>query len=214
MRTREAILRAAAEVLDESGFAGASITEIVKRAGATTGAMYFHFKSKDELARAVMDSQSETVLPYLGSKGLQRLVDITLVWSWQLQVDPMLRAGVRLAVEQGAFGVQDATSFHDWKRIMEECLDEALADEELREDVEPSELAEFVVSACTGTQLYSQLVSGRSDLPRRTVRMWSFLLPGVAVPETVERIDLDLRRGKGDPEPLPRPAGESPDDDA
>ncbi|MFJ8650335.1 ScbR family autoregulator-binding transcription factor [Streptomyces sp. NPDC093546] len=196
VRTREAILRAAAEVLDEYGFAGASITKIAERAGATTGAMYFHFKSKEGLALAVMNAQPDTIVPMLRSRGLQRLVDITLLWSWQIQQDPMLRAAVRLAVEQGAFGMRDDTSYRTWVRIMTDCLLEARHDGELRDSVDPVEVAEFVVGACTGIQLYSQLVSGRADLPQRTVGMWRNLLPGIAVPAVAERIVLDADRAR------------------
>ncbi|AJT63828.3 A-factor receptor protein [Streptomyces lydicus] len=196
VRTREAILYAAAEVMDEFGFAGASITKIAERAGTTTGAMYFHFKSKEGLAQAVMNAQPETIVPRLESAGLQRLVDITLVWAWRLQVDPLLRAGVRLAVEQGAFGLQDDTSFREWVQIMEGCLNEAREQGELLASVRPSEVAEFVVGACTGSQLHSQLTSGRGDLPERVVRMWRLLLPGVAVPAVVDRISLDVERGR------------------
>ncbi|WP_031076027.1 ScbR family autoregulator-binding transcription factor [Streptomyces sp. NRRL S-118] len=194
VRTRESILRAAAEVLDEYGFAGASITKIAERAGATTGAMYFHFKSKEGLAQAVMNAQPDTIVPLLQSQGLQRLVDITLVWSRQLQEDALLRAAVRLAVEQGAFGMRDDTSYRTWMRIMTECLLDARDRGELLASTDPVEVAEFVVGACTGIQLYSQLVSGRADLPERTVAMWRYLLPGIAAPAVAERIELATDR--------------------
>jgi AcrR family transcriptional regulator len=43
VQTRESLLRAAAEVFDEYGYSGASINRILKRAGLTAGALYFHF---------------------------------------------------------------------------------------------------------------------------------------------------------------------------
>lgn len=89
-QTRRALLLAAAEVFDEFGYAGASITRILKRAGVTAGALYFHFGSKEDLAKAVMNSQPDTLVPLLAASGLQRLIDLTLVWSWQLQRDPLL----------------------------------------------------------------------------------------------------------------------------
>ncbi|MDI5983012.1 TetR/AcrR family transcriptional regulator, partial [Amycolatopsis magusensis] len=99
-KTREEILRAAAEVFDERGYHGAGMREIMKRAGVTLGAVYFHFPNKEALAQAVMHEQPATIVPSLRSEGLQRLVDITLVWSHKLQSDPLLRAGVRLTSEQ------------------------------------------------------------------------------------------------------------------
>ncbi|WP_043265926.1 ScbR family autoregulator-binding transcription factor [Streptomyces sp. CT34] len=196
VRTRELLLRAGAEVFDECGYAGAGVTKILERAGLTAGALYFHFKSKEGLAKAVMNAQSGTIEPLLASEGLQRLVDITLVWAQRLQVDPVLRAGVRLSVEQGSFGVQDATAYLNWRDIMTECLRRAESDGELLPDVDPGQVAEFVVGACTGVQLYAQLVSNRADLPQRTVAMWQLLLPGIAGADVVRRIDLDPERGR------------------
>ncbi|MFG3133066.1 ScbR family autoregulator-binding transcription factor [Streptomyces tendae] len=194
VHTRESLLRAAAETFDEFGYSGASINRILKRAGLTAGALYFHFDSKEELARAVMNSQAATVVPGLESRGLQRLVDITLNWSRRLQVDPLLRAGVRLTNEQASFGLQDASPYREWAQIMADCLHEAHERGELQAGVEPAEVGEFVVEACTGMQMFSAVVSGREDLMERTTRMWRLLLPGIAVPAIVARIELGPER--------------------
>ncbi|MEU1806360.1 ScbR family autoregulator-binding transcription factor [Streptomyces sp. NPDC019937] len=190
VQTRETILRAAAEVFDEYGFAGSSISRVLKRAGVTAGALYFHFKSKEDLARAVMNAQPESIIPLLETDGLQRLVDITMIWAQQLQTDPLLRAGVRLTGEQETFGVRDASPYREWGEIMAECLRVAREKGELQAGVEPGELAEFVVEACTGMQMYASVVSGRADLVDRAVRMWRLLLPGVAVPAVIARTEV------------------------
>ncbi|MFI6473104.1 ScbR family autoregulator-binding transcription factor [Streptomyces sp. NPDC050516] len=196
VRTREVLLRAAAEEFDEKGYAAALINHILARAGLTAGAMYFHFKSKEDLAVAVMNAQKHTIEPRLNSRGLQRLVDITLVWAHRLRIDPLLRAGVRLAVEQGSFGMHDASTFLEWREIMVKCLADAESDKELMPGVVLEDVAEFVVGACTGIQLYANLVNGREDLVERTVRMWELLLPGMAVPSAARRISLDAERGQ------------------
>ncbi|NEE16656.1 TetR/AcrR family transcriptional regulator, partial [Streptomyces sp. SID7499] len=132
-QTRRALLLAAAEVFDEFGYAGASITRILKRAGVTAGALYFHFGSKEDLAKAVMNSQPETLVPLLAASGLQRLIDLTLVWSWQLQRDPLLRAGVRLTNEQASIGDSlNADPYEKFRGIMTSCLHEAREEGELQ----------------------------------------------------------------------------------
>ncbi|MET8944527.1 ScbR family autoregulator-binding transcription factor [Streptomyces sp. NPDC004542] len=197
MQTRNLLLRAAAEVFDESGFAGASIKDILQRAQLTAGALYFHFESKEQLARAVMNAQPESIVPWLESEGLQRLVDITLAWSQQLRTDPLLRAGVRLTSEQNSFGIRDAKPYRDWGAIMADCLRVAAAKGELQAGVDPEELAEFVVEACTGMQTYSAVASeGREDLGERVVRMWRLLLPGIAVPAVIARTEVHQARAK------------------
>ncbi|WP_203729149.1 ScbR family autoregulator-binding transcription factor [Streptomyces sp. SID12501] len=194
IQTREQLLKAAAEVFDEYGYAGAGINKILQRAGVTAGALYFHFKDKKSLAMEVMNAQRGTIEPHVPTTGLQRLVDITLIWSHSLQADPMLRAGVRLTGEQAAFGLQDATPYAVWTRSFEECLEVARAQGELREHVRIDELAEFVVGACTGMQEYAQVVSRRADLPRRTVNMWRALLPGVAAGPAFDGIENSEER--------------------
>ncbi|MEV7980178.1 ScbR family autoregulator-binding transcription factor [Streptomyces sp. NPDC086519] len=194
IRTRDEIIRAAAEVFDERGYNGASMREIMKRAGVTLGAVYFHFTNKEAIAREVMNGQPDTIVPLLESTGLQRAVDITLAWSRQLQRDPMLRAGVRLAVEQSNLEFRDASSYSAWEKIFEECLTVAQEKGELRENVSPRDVAEFLVGACTGVQLYSDLLYRRSDLPQRTVKMWELLIPGLAVTRTAEQIKVSVRR--------------------
>lgn len=194
VRTREEILRAAAEVFDEFGFSGASITKITKRSGVTPGAMYFHFGSKEDLAREVMNAQAHTVTPHIASQGVQRMVDITLVWSQQLQSDPILRAGVRLTNEQNSFGMHDPSPYRNWAMIMEACLQRAGESGELRDGVDLHAVSDLVVAACTGLQMYSWLVSDRRDLSKRVVSMWQVILPGVITDPALAAVKVSTRR--------------------
>ncbi len=54
---RDRLLHAATEVFAESGFAGATMASIGRRAGVTKGGVYFHFRGKEELFFAVFDSR-------------------------------------------------------------------------------------------------------------------------------------------------------------
>lgn len=54
-RTRRAVLEAAAQVFHRRGFAPATLREVAKEAGFSTGAIYANFASKAELAVAVLD---------------------------------------------------------------------------------------------------------------------------------------------------------------
>nr|WP_223183393.1 MULTISPECIES: ScbR family autoregulator-binding transcription factor [unclassified Streptomyces] len=182
---------AAAEVFEESGYEKAAVTQIVERAGLTLGALYFHFGSKQGLAEALMNAQPTTIEPHLESTGLQRLVDITLVWADRMKRDPILRAGVRLAIEQGSHGMNDATSFEKWQALMRSHLDVARCHGELRDGVDIDRLARFVVGACTGMQVYSNLATKRADLTERVCDMWDLLLPSIAI----EAIRHDIHVG-------------------
>jgi AcrR family transcriptional regulator len=47
--TRERLLHAAREVIEDAGYSGASVAAIAERAGVATGTLYRHFTSKEEL---------------------------------------------------------------------------------------------------------------------------------------------------------------------
>ena len=53
--TRERLLDAAARVFARRGFAAASVDEIAREAGYSTGAIYWHFKGKDDLFLAMAE---------------------------------------------------------------------------------------------------------------------------------------------------------------
>ncbi|MEU6210817.1 ScbR family autoregulator-binding transcription factor [Streptomyces sp. NPDC093224] len=211
VQTKAAILRAAAEVFDEFGFSGASISKIMKRADVTQGGMYFHFSSKEELAYAVMVGQGEGLEFPEGEDGLQHLVDITLYLAEQLQHNPVLRAGVRLAVEQGEFGLRDDVAYQAWVLEFRQQLRFARAKGELQPDVDDHELAWILVSSFTGAQLFSQASTGRADLPQRIASLWRYLLPAVASDDTRPGLRLTLPPKP----PVPQSAAEStPQQDA
>lgn len=56
--TQRALLDAAREVFTEHGFASASITDIVERAGSSVGSLYHHFGGKGELFLALWEDYS------------------------------------------------------------------------------------------------------------------------------------------------------------
>jgi AcrR family transcriptional regulator len=55
--TRRRLIDAAAAVFGRSGFHGATVEAIAAGAGATTGALYWHFTGKEELFLAVADER-------------------------------------------------------------------------------------------------------------------------------------------------------------
>jgi AcrR family transcriptional regulator len=47
--TRERLLRAAQELIEEGGYAAASVAQVADRAGVAAGTLYRHFESKEDL---------------------------------------------------------------------------------------------------------------------------------------------------------------------
>ncbi|GBQ04321.1 TetR family transcriptional regulator [Streptomyces spongiicola] len=197
VQTRAALLRAAAEVFAESGYAGANVSAIAERAGLTLGALYFHFRNKGQLAREIVLSQPDLVVPPHPCRGLQHAVDVTLTWAYQLLDDPLLLAGARLVMEQEHFAGPSENSHQQWTRLVSEDLHEAKRRRELRAGVDVEALARLVVNACTGAQMHSHLETRRRDLPGRVEEMWRCLLPAIAVPSAVKGLRFGASRAKG-----------------
>jgi AcrR family transcriptional regulator len=64
--TRRELIASAMKVFVERGFHGASLEEIARAAGYTTGAIYFHFGGKDELFLAAFESYALTRVDEIG----------------------------------------------------------------------------------------------------------------------------------------------------
>ena len=52
--TRARILDVALELFSEHGFEGTTLQQIADRLGLTKAALYYHFRSKDDLVRALV----------------------------------------------------------------------------------------------------------------------------------------------------------------
>ena len=56
------ILQAAMEEFSDKGFLGASLRQIVKKAGVTTGAFYGYFSSKEALFTAIVEPHAAALM--------------------------------------------------------------------------------------------------------------------------------------------------------
>ncbi|WP_369196953.1 ScbR family autoregulator-binding transcription factor [Streptomyces djakartensis] len=206
IRTRRTILEAAAAVFDERGYTSATIGEILDRAGVTKGALYFHFGSKEELAAGVFAEQLALTLPPQASK-LQELVDSGLVLARRLKSEPLVRASVGLALDQGAVDLDRSPAFQMWIDQNAQTLGEAKERGELLPHVDVTATAELLVGSFSGVQLLSQLRCQRQDLEQRVVVLFEHFLPSIAVPAVLARLEVSADRGErllaggGDTEP-------------
>jgi AcrR family transcriptional regulator len=188
VRTKEAVVTAAAQAFAEAGFLGTSMADIFARAGVTKGALYFHFSSKEELATEIVNGEEAAAAKLIqdvfatDSPPLQKVIDISFRWAREIQSNPIVRAGVRLIIEQGTYTNPMPVPYAQWESIVLELLASAQTRGELERTVDAKAMAEFVVAAFTGLQIVSQVVSGHDDLIQRVERMWQLVLMGMLPP--------------------------------
>ncbi|MEV7026583.1 ScbR family autoregulator-binding transcription factor [Kitasatospora sp. NPDC093558] len=195
VQTRRSILEAAASVFDEFGYEGATIGEVVARAGVTRGALYFHFASKRDLALGVVEEQFvRGPLPERSCK-LQEFVDTGMVLAHLMPRDALLSAGARLSLGQDLFGDLRGGAFEGWINRGEEMLAVAKERGELLPHVVPAETAWLLMGAWTGVQIQSQKLTGRADLERRVAGLYQLVMPSIAMPGVLATLDLAADRG-------------------
>jgi AcrR family transcriptional regulator len=202
VRTRQAILTAAAEVFDELGYEAATISEVLKRAGLTKGALYFHFASKEELAQGVLLEQVRA-LPEAPEHELvlQQSLDESLLLAYLLRRDtgnPIVRGAVRLTVDQGSpkDGLDRRTPMGAWEEHIVAVLEKAKERGELLPNVDLHAVGKLFVGGFTGVQVLSNIMTGRDDLPKRVCDLYRYVLPAISVPGVLVQMDFDPERGK------------------
>ncbi|MCX5199806.1 ScbR family autoregulator-binding transcription factor [Streptomyces sp. NBC_00249] len=189
--TRQAILDGAAIAFDQAGFGGTSLSDVVKHAGVTKGALYFHFQSKEALARTLMDEQfavSQDV-PAIEDPGLQTVIDLTHQMASGLRSNVRIRAGIRLVIEFGSFTSPDPSPYNTWIKTCRSCLTPAQEQGDILPSVDVTDLSTFLVGSFTGLQVTSFVRTGREDLHARVVDLWNYLLPGIVPGPRIPRFD-------------------------
>ena len=179
-RTRRALIAAAAEVFADEGYVRASLPLICKRAGVSSGALHFHFASKDALAGEVESAAVDLAekLHRRAATALGSLVDTTSAVMLAMACDPVVRAGFRLSGDPSRKG--GATLFQWWHQTVRELVAGAQEAGELAQDVPPEDVVAVIVAATVGFQALAgwdeQWISAE-----RAERFWAFVLPRLAV---------------------------------
>ncbi|WP_316523415.1 ScbR family autoregulator-binding transcription factor [Kitasatospora brasiliensis] len=196
LATRQAVLIAAAEVFDERGYAAATMSEILDRAGVTKGALYFHFPSKEQLALAVIiEGQGAWIMGWepASDSAVQNLIDLGYAFARALQSDPLVRGSIRLTIEHGSFTLPQTAAYQGWMDTARELLERAREAGDLHPGVDLTAAAGVITGAVTGIQLSSQVLADRKDLIQRMSDLWTLLLPGLVQPHALARLSVAER---------------------
>lgn len=218
IKTRRAILEAAALVFDEQGYKAAKLTDVIERAQASKGALYFHFDSKEALAFAVLDAQVFQDVPDIPrSSKLQEVVDIGMVFAHQLTYDPLMRCSVRLTLEDAGSRLNRSGPYREWIKLNTRTLQEAQEQGELLPHVVPKETATVLVGAYAGINGMLRSMDDQGSLGRQATVLYRHLLPSIAVPGVLATLDLSPTRGEWvsaqtEPTTEPAPAHEGQQD--
>ena len=184
--TRESIVQAAAVVFSNQTYAQATLGEVLREAGVTQGALYFHFDSKQALAQEVIDRQHQLFLEAgkrlldMPARGIPAMIALSRELASQITTSALVRAGLRLSTESvDVFAETAKQPYEDWIAICELFVRRAMVEGDISSQHDASRVATFVIATFSGVQALSQARTHWADISDRLEEMWEFLLNGV-----------------------------------
>ncbi|MEV0365556.1 TetR/AcrR family transcriptional regulator [Nocardia fusca] len=211
-RTRAAIIRSAAVEFGKSGYAAASLNRILEGSRATKGAMYFHFDSKEDLARAVLDSAIErygsTIDRWLVRTDLGPLDILHGVFdelALRLEHDIIVQAEFRLVIDPG-FHRQGHGGCPMLSAAIRDLTVAAIEQGQLRPDTDPDRFTRTLAGALIGQRYMADAHGGEPDLRTRFRESLEVLVEATCTPAWVAEFGRSGWRASARLEELGSPA--------
>jgi AcrR family transcriptional regulator len=161
--TREAILSASLKLFAKHGFTSTSVDDIGRAAGVTKGAVYWHFKSKDDLFSAILarirDRWQEVIFRPVSARigareRLELLFDSYQAFFGEAPETCLFLQRVLLE-EHDVFSPQVGRVFRQTARFIEKILEQGKASGEFRKDLDSLLTAHQIIGALSGASQQS-----------------------------------------------------------
>lgn len=176
--TKEEILKLAAELFNRQGYAGSSISDIMRVTGLQKGGIYNHFKNKDELACQAFDYAITCISQHykaaLRSKrhAVERLQAIIGVFHGYID-NPPIKGGCPLlntAVESDdahpILRERAQQAMNSWRDMICRIIHKGIEKGEIRPDVDADEVVTILISTLEGAVMMSKLYGDPIHLKR------------------------------------------------
>ena len=174
--TRQRIIQEAADIFNQYGYAGSSISDVMKATGLKKGGIYNHFSSKEELAFAAFD-YAQGLLQQRYSQALkskrhanQRLKTIVETFCDVIK-NPPLKGGCPLlntAVESDdthpGLRVRAQKAMDGWKSMLIKVIQLGIKKSEINDYVDAQASAIIFISILEGALMMSKLYDDRTHL--------------------------------------------------
>lgn len=170
MPNRAAILDAAAIEFYKRGFAAASLSAIAAHIGRTKGALTREFPAKDDLAWGMIpslytgiDEECATALELYRSSGTRALLHFILAMDRRGYLYPQVTGSIMLYLDRAAPTYAMSGQREAWQAALRTLLREAVAQGELEQGTNTTDLAELILITILG-----ELVADPIGHPKRT----------------------------------------------
>jgi TetR/AcrR family transcriptional repressor of nem operon len=189
--TKDRLVVAARDLFWEHGYEATSLADVVEKANAKTGSLYYFFKTKEELLLAVLDWYMENLFPVLIQPIIAHINDPVervfalldgyrqaLIATGCTYGCPIGNLTLELGDSLPRARQKLATNFESWRTWVRKFLDEA--GERFPEKLDRAEVAMFVLTVMEGGVMQSRAQQSIEpfDAGIRQLRTYFYLLTG------------------------------------
>jgi AcrR family transcriptional regulator len=197
--TRRQILRAASHQFARRAYHDVGLDDILADAELTKGAMYFHFRSKQALAVAIIERQTTAgsaavdELLTRGLSGLETLIDFSyLIAIGDIKTDGV-RAGLNLLESVGRSQGLQKRLLDNWAKALGGVVEQAIVEGDIDPGCDPQDVGRLMVSLHMGLRQTSNLEQPERFL-RDLEKCWVLLLNGILEADRIEYFRQFLAR--------------------
>jgi TetR/AcrR family transcriptional regulator, transcriptional repressor for nem operon len=169
--TRLGLLQKAFDLIYQKGFQATSIDDILATTQVTKGAFFYHFKTKEEMGLAMinevmypgmkaafsslMDSSSHPV------EVIHRMVQHALLHDPFFRIEygcPAVNLIEEMAPLNSAFRQALSRLVSQWQETIQTCVSQGIASGQIRQEVSPGQVANFVIAGYSGIRNMGKLL--------------------------------------------------------
>ena len=167
--TKANIIRQAAELFNQKGYAGASIADIMQATGLKKGGIYNHFSGKDELALQAFDYAFALVRQKLWEKikaeknAITRLQAMSSVYLDYIDSPPIpggcpiLNTAIESDDTHPQLRDRARQAMDSWRNLISKIVKKGIQKGEMRSDIDPDLIATILISTIEGAIMMSKL---------------------------------------------------------
>ncbi len=174
--TRERIVAKAAVAFNIAGYAGTSISDIMRITGLEKGGIYRHFESKDALAYAAFDYAAQQVHQRFqrGMANTTHTVDILIAFLTVFRSYgqnpplaggcPILNAAIENDDTNPVLAERAAAVVDEWRELIRSTVARGIARSEIQVDVDGDRLALMMIATMEGAIMLAKLLNDTAPL--------------------------------------------------
>lgn len=187
LKTRREILTASAATFDVEGYAAATVNAIATQSNLSKGALYFHFASKEAIARQLIADWSALISQVflcpetISESPISQLRSSFADLAHHLENDQSIRAGMKLTLDPSIENAHAA--YQHWVGIVRDLVDQGIRAGAIADTLSSRHLAWNLCAGFIGTVHSIEVLHDALDFRACTSEMLTAYLPNVSLEE-------------------------------